>query len=50
MGTITKCPHCGKHMMIEPSIKVDIAIQKISLEDPKNGNGDVRTAKKSSGN
>lgn len=50
MGTIAKCPHCGKHMVIETGIKIDVNIQKLVLEEKTDGDGDVRSAKKSSGN
>jgi len=49
MANITKCPHCGKPIIIEPSLKIDVNITKLELEAEKSGDGDVRPAKKSSG-
>ena len=48
MGTITKCPHCGGHLIIEPALKIDVSIQKLELEAKDNGNGNVRPGEKSS--
>jgi len=50
MGTITKCPHCGKPLIVEPALKIDVGITKLDLEAKTNGNGNVRATEKSSSN
>jgi len=50
MANIAKCPHCGKPIIIEPALKIDVNIAKLDLEAKPNGNGNEPLDKKSSGN
>lgn len=49
MGSLAKCPHCGKPIIIEPTIKVDVQIAKFNLEELLDGNGNEPAGKKGSG-
>jgi len=47
MGNIFKCPHCGKPIIIEPQLKIDVSVQKLDLEEKTHGHGDGNADKKS---
>jgi len=40
MGTIIKCPHCKKHLIIESSLKIDVQVSKLNLEEEKTQEGE----------
>lgn len=50
MGNIAKCPHCGKPIIVEPQIRIDVGITKLDLEETKHGNGNEPAGEKSGGN